>query len=150
MKTFLIFLALAGATTVTARAESFTGTATSTVASSNMFPSPDGKPVVANTLAFTGQTIWASGKTTAIKGSCANWTTPPASIFQGNGVCNYTDSNGDTASILIGCDFAGKDMGEGDCWGGLQGAAGPHAGKSGTISWHFKAGVSKSVGQWND
>ena len=107
-------------------------------------------------LAFTGQTMMASGKTLSNKGSCSEWTTPPGSIFQSNGVCNYTDSGGDTAAILIGCNWTNKEMTEGDCWGGLLGSAGPHAGKSGTISWHFKTsadgktGTSQNVGQWND
>ena len=156
MKTLLISLVLVGATAFAAHAETFTGSATSTITSSNVFAASAGKPVVENNINFAGQTIWASGKTTANKGTCANWTTPPGSIFDANGVCNYTDANGDAASILIGCDFAGKDMSQGNCWGGLLGTAGPHAGKSGTISWHFRAaadgksGESKSVGQWND
>jgi hypothetical protein len=156
MKSLVLALLLTGAAAVTANAESFTATSNSTMTSSNSFPSPDGKPVLELNLAFTGQTLMASGKALTNKGTCAEWSTPPGSIFQTNGVCNYTDSGGDTAAILMGCDFSNKDMTEGDCWGGLQGSAGPHAGKSGTISWHFKTaadgktGTSQNVGQWND
>jgi hypothetical protein len=156
MKTLFIAFLLTGVAAIAAHAESFTGKSTSAPISSNTFPTPDGKSIISGTLSFSGQSVSASGKATTNKGTCNEWTTPPGSIFQANGVCNYTDSSGDTASILIGCDFANKEMNEGDCWGGIAGTAGPHAGKSGTISWHFKpspdgkSGTSLSVGQWND
>ena len=156
MKTFLIALLFASSAAVSAGAETFTGTTTSTTTSSNMFSPPGDKPVLAISLTFTGNTVMASGKTAATKGSCTEWTTPPGSIFQTNLVCNYTDSSGDAAALLAGCDYTNKDMTEADCWGGLQGSAGPHAGKTGTISWHVKlgadgkTGLSNNVGQWND
>ena len=156
MKTSVIALLFSGAAVFSAHAESFTATTTSTITSSNTFQAGMGTPVRSVALSVTGQTVWAGGGTTTNKGTCMLWTAPPGSIFQTNGVCNYTESNGDTASLLAGCDYTNKDMTESNCWAGLTASAGPHAGKTGTISWHAKpsadgkSGTSQNVGQWND
>ena len=154
MKTFFIALLFAGTTAVATHAETFTGTTSATTVSSNSFTIAGDKPVAALSITFTGDITTAAGKATD-KGTCTEWTTPPGSTFQTTLVCNYTDSTGDVAAVLAGCDYTTKDMSEADCWGGLQASAGPHANKTGTISWHIKlngdgkTSTSQNVGQWN-
>ena len=156
MKTLILSALLLGGSAFAAQAESFTFTSKSTTTNSIIAPLPDTKPVVAGWLTTSGQTVYASGKTEASTGDCDQWTTPPGSTFQGNGVCALTTSAGDKYTIVFGCDFANKEMTEGACWGGLNGISGAHAKKLGVLSWTFKTnadgktGGATGTGQWGD
>jgi len=157
MKTIAIATLLAACAAVpAASAETFTFTSTSTTQNALVAPVPGGKPVQAAFLSGASHAVYASGRAVDNKFQCADWSSPPGSIFDAYGACNYVEPGGDTATILIGCDFATPDRLEANCWGGLEGIDGPHKGKSGTISWHAKtsadgkSGTSSGVGQWND
>lgn len=155
MRTLLLSILLLGASAVTANAESFTFTSTSTGSNQIVAPITGGKPVTSGSLAGTSQVTYASGKKTTNTFNCNNWSTPPGSLFQGNGACLFSEPGGNQASIVSGCDFTNKDQSESDCWGALTGMAGAWANKTGTISWHAKTsadgktGTASGTGQWN-
>jgi hypothetical protein len=155
MKTLFAAALLLGASGAAANAETFTFHSTGTVVNQVVAQPPGGeKPVVAVFLVGKTTNTWASGQTSKNDYSCANWTSTPGSIFDTYLACTFTDTNGDKASLIAGCDN-NKDMTEGDCWGGLNGLDGPHKGKTGTMAWHSKnnadgkTGDSWGTGQWN-
>ena len=156
MKILLVSVLMVGVSALAAQAESFTFTSTSTLLNSAAFAAPGETPVLAAFVDSKSKTTYAGGKVETNDASCASWSAPPASIFQTNGVCNFTTAGGEKASILFGCNPRSKDQTESDCWGGLLGVTGARAGKSGTISWHQKlnadgkGGAANGVGQWND
>ena len=87
MKTLILSALLLGGSAVAAQAETFTFTSTSTTTGAIVAPISDQKPVTAGWLTSSGQTVYASGKTETSTGDCDQWSTPPGSTFQGNGVC---------------------------------------------------------------
>lgn len=155
MKILVTVAALAAFAAGGTAAETFTTTSNSTLVNAISAVGPDGKPALASFLSYEGQTTYADGRKAANKGSCASWPALPGQPFDAYGVCTYAEANGDTAQILIGCNW-GKDQTQGDCWGGLKGLTGARSGKTGTVSWHFhlnpdgKTSSSVNAGQWND
>jgi len=146
-----------GFATGTANAESFTFT-TKIAAPSNSVMITEGMPKPVGAIFGNSESIttYADGRKVANTASCAQWTLRPGSSdFDTNGVCTYTEKNGDVASILFGCILDTKTQ-QGDCWGGLQGISGSRKDKTGTISWHSvssadgKSGTATGVGRWND
>jgi hypothetical protein len=157
MKTLLLAAAITfGAGVCAANAQSFTFQSTATVQNAVAAPVKGGKPVQAVFIAGKSQTNWLGGKTSTNTFQCASWSSTPGSLFDSYTACTYADTNGDSASIIAGCDFTNDARTESDCWGGINGLEGPHKGKSGTMAWHGKngsdgkTGLSAGTGQWND
>jgi len=100
--------------------------------------------------------VYSGGQKVSSTASCAQWTLRPGSSdFDTNGVCTYTEKNGDVSAIIFGCLLDAKTQ-QADCWGGLQGISGSRKDKTGTISWHStpgadgKTSTAAGVGLWND
>lgn len=137
-----------------ASAESFTFTVTNAPKDQIVAMTP-GKPIAAGFFTSTAKAVYAGGKTSTSNADCAQWSTPDNAIFQGSGVCVYTEANGDKASIVFSCAFTTPDQAEANCWGALTGMAGSRAKKLGSITWHSKMstdgkGSAVGVGMWND
>jgi len=156
MKTIIFALLALGVSYSAANAETFTFSSTSTLGDAVTAVMADGKPVTAAFLSGKSQATYASGRSTTNTFQCANWSAAPGSVFDAFGACTYVEAGGDTASIVVGCDYTAKDQSQSDCWGALSSQDGPHKGKSGTIAWHAKlnadgkTGVSTGTGQWDD
>ena len=150
MKAVLFAIWLAAATTAAAQAETFTFTNT------NQIEKYVGGPMIGGSLssvAFNttvGQTTWATGRTEATSSACAIWSGAPGARFPYSGVCDYSGSDGDSNRIAFDCQPTNSDQSEADCWGSISGLAGPHSGKSGTITFHtwgfHSGGASHSAG----
>ena len=159
MNQFAILAALAalGAASA-ASAESFTFTSTSKPGTLIVGATPAGTPVTAGTFTATAKATYASGKAVTSTADCAQWSTFDDPRFQIGGLCVYTESSGDKASIVFSCSATKPDQSEANCWGALTGMAGSRAKKTGTISWHATAGAggagsggsATGVGLWND
>jgi len=95
---------------------------------------------------------YASGQRVTSPNKCASWSAPPTSGFATNGICTFSEGDGEQSTIQFSCqtDATGQD-----CWGGLRGVTGKRSGKSGTISWRQTAnpdgpGTAAGTGMWND
>jgi hypothetical protein len=139
-----------------ANAGTFTFTSTSHTANSLTVSEGMTTPVSANFITGEGVTTYAGGQKVDSTSSCAGWTVAPGTTpFNSNGICTFTEKNGDKATIVFGCIDNMKTQ-QSDCWGGLRGTAGSRKDKTGTISWHGhpsadgKAGMAAGTGQWND
>lgn len=153
MKTLVLATALAGGLALGAHAETFTFTSTGTDIATVTTPGPNGSVRVAGVAAVKGMTTMAS-KTAPTSGQCATWPSMPGDIFASHGMCSISDPSG-AFYIRYGCNPAKEPM-QDNCVGGIWGAGGAYAGRSGTLAWHGKAapdgksGVSEGAGQWGD
>jgi hypothetical protein len=157
MKLILASAMMLCASSLAAYADSFSFSSTShTVNQLSAMVPGGGKPVLAAFSNGSATNTYASGKQTKSTSTCAFWTAEPGSQFTFVGACNVTEEGGDQSSIAASCAAANNAQTEGDCWGVMMGTSGSHKGKSGTITWHQKAGADDKsgmawgVGQWND
>jgi hypothetical protein len=140
------------ATAASAASFTFTGTLTST--DSLMVNTGEPTPIVAGFSTGASSAVYSTGEKRTSKSTCAAWTVPPGTPFTSNGICTFTESNGDQSSIIFGC-FDDNKTGASDCWGGLRGISGGTTGQTGTIVWHQvrstdgKTGNVNGTGQWN-
>lgn len=156
MTRFAILAALAalGAATA-ASAETFTFTSTNKPGTQIVGATPGGAPVMAGTFTASSKATYASGKAVTSTAECAQWPTFDDPRFQMGGLCVYTESSGDKASIVFSCSATKPDQTAANCWGALTGMAGSRDKKNGTISWSTSiaadgTGRAAGAGLWND
>jgi hypothetical protein len=144
----LLICALAGS----AAAETFTFNSTSTTVNSISVATGPSDAIGAGFIEGQSQVTYASGRRGTTQNKCASWSAPPASGFSVNGLCTFSEGDGEEATIQFSCqtDATGQD-----CWGALRGVSGKRSGKSGTISWRQSAnpdgaGAAAGTGMWND
>ncbi len=71
-------------------------------------------------------------------------------MFNLLGVCDVSQGDMVTSSVLFGCNYINEEKTESNCVGGLIGKDGDYKGKSGTIAWHGTADGAAGAGHWND
>ncbi len=157
MKVLFIATILTGLVTMSANAETFTGTNTGIWTNRVMAQTGGGKPAGSSAGTFAGKTVMANGQTNSVTGACGFLTTDRSAAMDIQGFCNYSDASGDVVSMTTGCLADKKNpLTEMDCWAGGAASAGPHVGKTMTMTWHTtnsadgKSSANKVVGQWND
>lgn len=145
-------LALGCAMTIgsAAVAESFTFTSTGEVTGGIAVPMADGSEVTAGTSAGTTKWKWVSGGKMTTTYACHTMSQRPGSMFDLHGVCDISEGDTVTSSVLFGCNFLDAEKTTSNCVGGLVGKAGDYEGKSGTISWNGSPTGSTGAGHWND
>lgn len=131
-------------------ADTFTTSSTSEVTSAISLSMGDGSTVAAVSNKGSSKAAYADGSKTTSTFVCQAQTRPPHENFRTVGLCDVTDSSGDTFGILFGCNPTNQEETESNCWGGMVGKTGAYEGRSGTITWHgAEDGKSNGSGQWN-
>jgi hypothetical protein len=150
MKRIVLAALMLGVSAVAAHAESFTFTSAGQAAGPPVAGvGADGKPTASSHLTAVTDITYASGAKSTAQTKCAS-TAGSAGV---SGQCDYTEANGDAASIAFTC-MGAADGSQADCKGTMNGTAGARQGKTGTIMWHQTGtpdGKSAATGSgaWN-
>jgi len=111
---------------------------------------PDGGSYVGSYITSNGVTTNADGSKLKPTSKCVSMMQPPnGNIFAVHVACDVT-RKGAVYTIAAGCNFMNKEKTETSCVGGLKGKAGELEGRTGSITWHTKGGISKGTGQWHE
>ena len=126
------------------------------------FESKNDTPVVVGGIgadggSYVGSYVTGSGVSTNADGSklkptskCVSMMQPPnGNIFAVHVACDATRKAA-VYSVAGGCNFMNKEKTEISCVGGLKGKAGELEGRTGSITWHTKGGISMGTGQWHE
>jgi hypothetical protein len=98
----------------------------------------------------SGVTSNADGSKLKATTKCVSMMQPPnGNIFAVHIACDVT-REGAVYGVAAGCNFMNKEKTETSCVGGLKGKAGELEGRTGSITWHTKGGISMGTGQWHE
>jgi hypothetical protein len=100
----------------------------------------------------TGSAVSTNADGSKLKSTnkCVSMMQPPnGNIFAVHVACDVTRKAA-VYSVAAGCNFMNKEKTETSCVGGLKGKAGELEGRTGSITWHTKGGISKGTGQWHE
>ena len=154
MKFIAISIAALAVSVVSAQAESFTVTGTSQVTNSVSGMVAGAREIGATFSTGQDKLVYASGKKSTGKFSCAQWSAPAGSMFQVEGICTV-DEGADQFTVGYSCQMLNPKSNAADCWGRLTGTGGTVAHKTGTATWHgvdnpdHKSGTFSGAGMWN-
>jgi hypothetical protein len=111
---------------------------------------PDGGSYVGSYNTGNGVSTYADGSKLKSTSKCVSMMQPPnANIFAMHVACDVT-REATIYTVAAGCNFMNKEKTETSCVGGLKGKAGKLEGRTGSITWHTKGGISKGTGQWHE
>ncbi len=154
MKLLAISIAALFVSVVSAQAESFTVSGSSQTTNRVGGTVAGGHDVWASFSTGQDKIVYASGKKSSGKFSCAEWSAPAGSMFQSDGICTV-DEGSDQFTVSYVCQVLDAKSNSADCWGRLTGTGGSVANKAGTAVWHgvdsadHKSGTFSGAGMWN-
>jgi hypothetical protein len=154
MKFLAVSMAALLTSVVSAQAESFTVSGSSQVTNHVGGMVAGGHEVEATFSTGQDKVVYASGKKTSGKFSCAQWSATAGSMFQSDGMCTV-DEGADQFTVSYVCQVLDSKSNGADCWGRLTGTGGTLANKAGSAVWHgvdsadHKSGTFSGTGMWN-
>ena len=92
-------------------------------------------------------TTFSDGRVEKGKADCVGMDQPPGSMFEVHIACTASETSGNRAHIIYGCNSLGENKGY-SCVGGIEATAGAQKGARGTLTMHLRRGVSVGTGQW--